>query len=142
MASNIDGLIDTGAITSAISGADLKKIPLLAPQTFLNEGPAPDFQIMVANGHLGTPSATVELLLEVGDILFKERFIVMTNPTSPLIGLLFLQKKNSTVLDLRQGVLNFPFLPMQLKHADNTQSNIKKPLLNSIDIMIQPGKKL
>ena len=33
---NIDGLIDTGALSSAIPEADLHKIRLLAPHTVLN----------------------------------------------------------------------------------------------------------
>ena len=108
---NIDGLIDTGALSSAISGADLRKIRLLAPHTISNEGPPPEFQIMVANGQLEAPIATVEMQFEVGDITFREKFIFMTNLTSPLIGLLFLQR-NSTILDMRQGILNFPFFSM------------------------------
>ena len=35
---NIDGLIDTGALSSAIPEADLRKIRLLAPHTILNYG--------------------------------------------------------------------------------------------------------
>ena len=35
----MDGLRDTGALSSAIPEADLRKIRLLAPQTILNEGP-------------------------------------------------------------------------------------------------------
>ena len=123
---NIDGLIDTGALSSAISEADLRKIRLLAPHTILNEGPPPDFQIMVANGQLEAPIATVELQFEVGDITFRERFIVITNLTSPLIGLLFLQR-NSTILDMRQGILNFPFFSMQLKNEDRTYPNVIEP---------------
>ena len=80
---NIDGLIDTGALSSAISEADLRKIRLLAPHTILNEGTPPEFQFMVANGQLEAPSATVELQFEVGDITFREKFIVMTSLTSP-----------------------------------------------------------
>ena len=53
----------------------------------------------------------------------------MTNLTSPIIGLLFLQKK-STFLNMRQGVLKFPSTSMQLKNADNTYSNLNEPLLN------------
>ena len=100
-------------MSSAISEADLRKIRLLAPHTILNEGPPPEFKIMVANGQLEAPFATIELQFEVGDITFREKFIVMTNLTSPLIGLLFLQR-NSTILDMRQGILNFPFFSMQL----------------------------
>ena len=64
----IDGLIDTGAHSSALPEADLRKIRLLAPQSIVKEGPAPTFQIMVANGQLETPKSTVELKFEVGDI--------------------------------------------------------------------------
>ena len=90
-----DVFIDTSALKCANSEAASRKIRLLAPQTILNEGPIPHFQILVANGHFETPSATVELQIKFGDILFKERFIVMTNLTSPLKVLLFLQR-NST----------------------------------------------
>ena len=71
----IDGLIDTGAHSSAIPEADHWKIRLLAPQSIVKEGPAPTFQIMVANGQLETPKSTVELKFEVGDIEFHEIFI-------------------------------------------------------------------
>ena len=46
---NIDGLIDTGALSGAIPEADLRKLRLLAPHTILKEGPPPAFQIMVSN---------------------------------------------------------------------------------------------
>ena len=137
---NIDGLIDTGALSSAIPEADLRKIRLLAPHTILNEGPPPEFQIMVANGQLEAPIVTVELQFEVGDIIFREKFIVMTNLTSPLIGLLSLQR-NSTILDMRQGILNFPFFSMQLKNEDQTYPNVIEPKLNPVEITLQPGKR-
>ena len=137
---NIDDLIDTGALSSAIPEADLRKIRLLAPHTILNEGPPPEFQIMVANGQLEAPFATVELQFEVGDITFSEKFIVMTNLTSPLIGLLFLQR-NSTILDMRQGILNFPFFSMQLKIEDRTYPNVIEPIINPVDTTLQPGKR-
>ena len=44
----LDGLVDTGALSSAIPDADLRKIRLLAPQSIIKEGPAPNFQFMVA----------------------------------------------------------------------------------------------
>ena len=106
----LDDLVDTGALSSAIPEANLRKIQLLAPQSIVKEGPAPNFQIMVANGQLETPKSTVELKFEVGDIEFHEIFIVMEKLTSPLNGLSFLQR-NNTILDMRQGVLKFPFFP-------------------------------
>ena len=96
----IDGLIDTGALSSAIPEADLRKIRLLAPQSIIKEGPAPTFQIMVANGQLETPRSTVELKFEVADIEFHELFIVMEKLTGRIIGLKFLQR-NHTVIATR-----------------------------------------
>ena len=137
---NIDGLIDTGALSSAIPEADLLKIRLLAPHTILNEGPPPEVQIMAANGQSETPIATVDLQFEVGDITFREKFILMTNLTSLLTGILFLQR-NSTILDMRQGILNFPFFSMQLKSEDRTYPNVIEPILNPAEIILQPGKR-
>ena len=106
---NIDGLIDTGALSSAIPGADLRKIRLLAPHTIPNEGPLPDFQIVVANGQLEAPIATVDLQFEVGDITFREEFIVTINLTSPLIGLLFLQRNYHSRYASRNPELSLSF---------------------------------
>ena len=39
---------------------------------------------MVANGQLEAPISTVELQLDVGEITFRGKFIVMTKLTSPL----------------------------------------------------------
>ena len=131
----LNGLVDTGALSSAIPEADLRKIRLLAPQSTVKVGPAPNFQIMVANGQLETPRSTVELKFEVGDIDFHEIFIVMEKLTSPLIGLSFLQR-NNTILDMRQGVLNFPFFSMQLKTADHKYTNVMEPICIREDVTI------
>ena len=136
----IDGLIDTGALLSAIPEADLRKIRLLAPHTKLNKGPPPEFQIFATNGQLEAPIATVEMHFEVGDCTFREKFIVMTNLTSPLIGLFFLQR-NSTILDMRQEILNFPFFSMQLKTEDRTYPKVIEPILNPVETILQPGKR-
>ena len=137
----IDGLIDTGALSSAIPEMDLRKIRLLSPQSVIREGPPPNFQIMVANGQLETPKSTIELKFEVGDIEFHEIFIVMEHLTGPIIGLMFLQR-NHTVLDMRQGILNFPFFSMQLKTADHKYSNVLEPILNPTEITIPSNDRV
>ena len=137
----LDGLVDTGALSSAIPETDLRKIRLLAPQSFVKEGPAPNFQIMVANGQLETPKSTVELKFEVGDIEFHEIFIVMEKLTGPLIGLPFLQR-NNTILDMRQGVLIFPFFSMQVKTADHKYTNVMEPICIREDVTIPPNDRL
>ena len=93
---------------------------------------------MVANGQLETPKSTVELKFEVGDIEFHEIFIVMEKLTSPLIGLSFLQR-NNTILDMRQGVLNFPFFSVQLKTADPKYTNVMEPICIREDVTTPPN---
>ena len=72
----LDGLVDTGALFSAIPEADLRKFRLYAPLSIIKEGPAAIVQMMVANGQLENPKSTVELKFEVGDIEFHEIFEV------------------------------------------------------------------
>ena len=95
---------------------------------------------MVANGQLEAPIEKLEMQFEIGDITFGEKFIVMTNLTSPLIGLLFLQR-NSTILDMRQGILNVPFFSMQLKNEDRAYPNVIEPILNPVETILQTGKR-
>ena len=133
----LDGLIDTGALTSAISEQDLNKIKLLAPEAISDTGPAPNFQIMVANGQLETPIGTVCLTFEVADFMFKENFIVMKALPNPLIGICFL-KRNNAIFDIRQGVLTFPHLSMQLKPEHNQPTRQSTPLLAEATYTLQP----
>ena len=140
----MDGLIDTGALSSAIPEIpemDPRKIRLLSPQSVIREGPPPNFQIMVANGQLETPKSTIELKFEVGDIEFHEIFIVMEHLTGPIIGLMFLQRHH-TVLDMRHGILNFTFFSMQLKLADHKDSHVLEPILNPTEITIPPNDRV
>ena len=83
----LNGLIDTDALTSAISEADLNKTKLPSNEAIKDTGPAPNFHIMVANGQLERPIGTVLLEFEVADFQFQENFIVMKILPNPLIGL-------------------------------------------------------
>ena len=112
-------------MTSAFSDEDLQKKRCSAPQTVLKDGPPPEFQRLLADGHLELPITTEELIFEVRENLYKERLIVVTNLTNPLIGFLFLQRK-SILLDIRQCVLHFPFLSVQPKDRDSTYDNISE----------------
>ena len=76
----LESLVDTGALSSAIPESHLRKIRVLAPQLFIKDGPAPNFQILVTNGQLETTKSTVELNFEIGDIEFHEILIVMEKP--------------------------------------------------------------
>ena len=64
----------------------------------------------------------------------------MTNLTRFLIGLLILQR-NITILDMRQGIINFPFFPMQLENECRTYLNVFGPILNPVKTLLQPEKR-
>ena len=95
---------------------------------------------MVANGQLEAPIATVELQFEVDDLTFREKFIVMTNLTSPLIGPLFLQR-NKTILDMREGILKVSLFSMQLENEGRTYPNVIEPIPNQVETILQRGKR-
>ena len=135
----IDGLIDTGALSSAIPVADLNKIRLMTPKSIIEEAAPPNFHIIVANGGVEHPIGTVLLYFEVGDLEFKERFIIMKNLTNPIIGLSFLQR-NNTVLDMRQAVLNFPFFSMHLETTDKPTPVAQDPLILKEDLHLKPNE--
>ena len=137
----LDGLIDTSALTSAISEADLNKIKLLSNDAIKDTGPVPNFQIMVANGQRERPIGTVLLKFEVADFQFQEHFIVMKTLPNPLIGLHFLQRHNA-LFDIRQGIITFPYLSMQLRPEHTTNTRVATTLLTETTYTLQPGETL
>ena len=137
----LDGLIDTGALTSAISEQDLNKIKLLANEAIKETGPPPNFQIMVANGQLEVPIDTVLLEFEVADFMLKENFIIMKNLPNPLIGLCFL-RRNNAIFDVTQGILTFPYLSIQLKPENQTAIRQATPLFAENTYTLRPGETL
>ena len=80
---NIDGLIDTGALSSVNPKAELRKIRLLVLHTKLNEDPPLEFQHKVDNGQLEPTVARVELQVKKGDKTFREKNIVMKKLYKP-----------------------------------------------------------
>ena len=57
------------------------------------------------------------------------------------MGLMFLQRKH-TVLDMRQGIRNFPYFSMQLKTADHKYSNVLEPILNLEYVTTLPNDQI
>ena len=137
----LDGLIDTGALTSAISEQDLNKIKLIASEAIKDTDPPPNFQIMVANGQLEVPIGTILLEFEMADFMLRENFIIMKNLPNPLIGLCFL-RRNNAVFDVTQGIPTFPYLSMQLKPDTQVTMPQAAPLFAENTYTLQPGETL
>ena len=114
----LDGLIDTGALTRAISEQDLNKIKLLANAAIKETRTLPNFQIMVDNNQLEVPIGTVLVKFEVPAFMLRENSF-MENLPNPFIGLCFL-RRNNAIFNVTQGILTFPNLSMQLKPDTQT----------------------
>ena len=78
--------------------------------------------------------------VEVGDKEFHEIFKVMENLTSHLIVLSYLQR-NNTILDMKQGDLNFLLFSMYLKTADQKYTNAMDPISFREDVTISPNDR-
>ena len=124
----IDALVDSGAYVSAIAQKELDRIKQQAPSNILKIDDLPGFRIQVANGQLEKPTATATLKFDIGDHIFAEHFVVMTNLTGPIIGLQFM-KHNSVVIDTTHGLIHFPHLTMQVKSASSQASAKPQPVL-------------
>ena len=60
---------------------------------------------------------------------------------NPLIGLCFLQRHNA-LFDLRQRIITFPYLSMQLRPEHTTNTRVATPLLAETTYTLQPGETL
>ena len=96
---------------------------------------------MVANGQLERPIGTLQREFEVADFQFQENFIVMKTLPNPLIGLCFLQRHNA-LFNVRQRIITFPYLSMQLRPEHTTNIRAAKPLLTETTFTLQPGETL
>ena len=108
------GLLDTGAIRSAMSEDELRRILSAHPAALLEEYPAPDFKVQIANGSIVPVRKQVLLRFFIGGKVFEETFMILPTMGSILIGMSFF-KKYSVTLDLANNVVKFPDINLQLK---------------------------
>ena len=109
-----EGLLDTGAIQSAMSENELRRILQAHPAAQLEEYPAPDFKAQIANGNIVPVRKQVLLRFFIGGKIFEETFMILPTMGNNLIGTSFF-KKYSVTLDLANNIVRFPELTLQLK---------------------------
>ena len=73
------GLLDTGAIRSAMSEDELRRILSAHPAALLEEYPAPDFKVQIANGSNVPVRKQVLLRFFIGGKVFEETFMTLTS---------------------------------------------------------------
>ena len=108
------GLLDTGAIRSAMSEDELRRILSTHPAALLEEYPAPDFKVQIANGSIVPDRKQILLRFFIGGKVFEETFMILPTMGNILIGMSFFKKYSGT-LDLANNVVKFPDITLQLK---------------------------
>ena len=86
------GLLDTGAIKSAMSENELRRILQAHPAAQLEEYPAPDFKVQIANGSIVPVRKQVLLRFFIGGKVFEETFMISPTMGNTLIGMSFFKK--------------------------------------------------
>ena len=81
------GLLDTGAIQSALSEAELRRIITAHPAALLQEHPAPEFKVQITNGNIVPVRKQVLLRFFIGGKIFEETFMVLPTMLNILIGM-------------------------------------------------------
>ena len=83
------GLLDTGAIRSAMSDNELRRILQAHPAAQLEEYPAPDFKVQIAKGNIVPVRKQVLLRFFIGRKIFEETFMILPTMGNILIGISF-----------------------------------------------------
>ena len=134
----IFGLLDTGAIQSALSEAELRRILSALPAALLRELPAPEIKVQNANRNIVPVRKQVLLRFFIGGKVFKETFMVLPTLGIVLIRMSFF-KKYSVTLDIANNIVKYPDIPLQLR-AVNRKFKNKLLELKTIPKMVHPRK--
>ena len=135
------GLLDTGAIRSAMSEDELRRILSAHPAALLEEYPAPDFKIQIANGSIVPVRKQVLLRFFIGGKVFEETFMILPTMGNILIGMSFF-KKYSVTLDLANNVVKFPDITLQLKPERGRYKVQMLELRTSQKIVVRPDHQI
>ena len=110
-------LLDTGAIQSAMSEIELRKIPTTHRWALFKGIPALDFKVPITNGQIVPVRKQVLLRFFIAEIKFQETLIILPTMGNILFGISFLNQSLVT-LDIRNHLIYFPDVPPQLCKAN------------------------
>ena len=131
------GLLDTGAIQSAMSENELRRITTAHPAAVLEEYPAPSFKVQIANGSIVPVRKQVLLRFFIGGKIFEETFMILPTMGNILIGMSFF-KKYSVTLDLANNIVRFPDITLQLRPTNGKFKTKMMELRTSQKVVYTP----
>ena len=123
------GLLDTGAVQSALSEAELRKITAAHPEAVLDELPPPNFKVQIANGNLVPIQKQVLLRFFIAGKVFKEVFLVLPTMGTILIGMSFFEE-HSVNRDIKDHSVHFPNHMMSMQVRQQTKKKFKTGLID------------
>ena len=87
-------LLNTGALQSAMSESEQRRILTAQPSDLPDEVPAPEYKIQIANGNIVPIRKQIQLPFSLAGKIFEETFTVLSTMGNILIGM-FLFSKNT-----------------------------------------------
>ena len=136
-----EGLLDTGAIQSALSGNELRRILQAHPAAQLEEYPAPDFNVQIANGNIVPVRQQVLLRFFIGGKIFEKTIMILPTKGNNLIGM-SLFRKYSVTLDLANNIVRFPGITLQPKPPNGKFRLQMLELRTTQKTTISPGQQI
>ena len=118
------GLLDTGAVQSALSETELRKITAAHPEAVIDELPPPKVKVQIANCNFVPIRKQVLLRFFIAGNVFEEVFLVLPTMGTILIGISFFEKQ-SVNLDIKNHLVNFPTHMMSMHVRQQTSKSSK-----------------
>ena len=124
-------LLDTGAIQSEMSEAELRKIITAHPEVILQKLPPspPNFKNQIANGNLVPERKQVLIRFDVAGKVFEETFLILPTMGTIFIGMVFFEKY-SVNLDIKNHLVHFPNHMMSMQVRQQKNYRFKTGLIN------------
>ena len=124
-----------------MSENELRRILQAHPAAQLEEYPAPDFKVQIANGSIVPVRKQVLLRFFIGGKVFEETFMILPTMGNILIGMSFF-KKYSVTLDLANNIVRFPEITLQLRPQNGKFKFQMLELRASQKTTIQPRQQV
>ena len=124
-----------------MSENELRRILQAHPAAQLEEYPAPDFKVQIANGNIVPVRKQVLLRFFIGGKIFEETFMILPTMGNILIGMSFF-KKYSVTLDLANNIVRFPEITLQLKPPNGKFKLQMLELRTTQKTTISPGQQI
>ena len=124
-----------------MSENELRRIPRAHPAAQLEEYPAPDFKVQIANRNIVPVRKQVLLRFFIGRKIFEETFMILLTMGNILIGMSFF-KNYSVTLDLADNIVRFPEITLPLKPPNGKFRLQMLELRNTQKKTISPGQQI